>query len=81
MRDPLCNINGNVGEAALGLQRLIPTIPPRMLTLLLRVFGTQAVVDRAFTWYLNQAHPSFAEHESEADQVRRMSSVVTSAGA
>ena len=46
---------------ALRLQRLIPALPPRVLTLALRVFGRQAVVDRAFGWYLDQAHPSFAK--------------------
>jgi len=45
---------------ALGLQRLIPALPPRMLTVLLRAMGGQAIVDRAFGWYLDQAHPSFA---------------------
>jgi len=45
---------------ALGLQRLIPALPPRALTLLLRAIGSQGIVDRAFGWYLDQAHPSFA---------------------
>jgi flavin-dependent dehydrogenase len=45
---------------ALGLQRLIPALPPRLLTLLLRALGRQRAVDRAFGWYLDQAHPSFA---------------------
>jgi flavin-dependent dehydrogenase len=45
---------------ALRLQRLIPALPPRLLTLLLRAMGDQRVVDRAFGWYLDQAHPSFA---------------------
>ncbi len=45
---------------ALRLQWLIPRLPPRALTLLLRAFGRQAIVDRAFGWYLDQAHPSFA---------------------
>jgi hypothetical protein len=42
------------------LQRLIPALPPRMLTLLLALMGVQLLVDRAFGWYLQQAHPSFA---------------------
>ncbi len=46
---------------ALRLQRLIPALPPRVLTLALRAFGRQAIVDRAFGWYLDQAHPSFAQ--------------------
>jgi len=45
---------------ALRLQRLIPALPPRVLTLALRAFGRRRLVDRAFGWYLNQAHPSFA---------------------
>jgi flavin-dependent dehydrogenase len=45
---------------ALGLQRLIPALPPRVLTLLLRALGRQSLVDRSFGWYLDQAHPSFA---------------------
>lgn len=45
---------------ALRLQRLIPALPPRLLTLALRVIGHQRVVDRAFGWYLRQADPSFA---------------------
>ena len=45
---------------ALALQRLVPALPPRLLTLALRAIGAQRVVDRAFGWYLDQAHPSFA---------------------
>jgi flavin-dependent dehydrogenase len=47
------------------LQRLIPALPPPLLSLLLRIVGVQALVDRAFGWYLQQAHPSHgrpAEH-------------------
>src|SRR5829696_6090398 len=43
--------------AALRLQWLIPRLPPRALTLLLRALGRQAIVDRAFRWYLDQARP------------------------
>ncbi len=42
---------------ALALQRLIPALPPRLLTLALRAFGRQALIDRSFGWYLEQAHP------------------------
>jgi flavin-dependent dehydrogenase len=42
---------------ALALQRLIPALPPRLLSLLLRMIGIQPLVDRAFGWYLDQAHP------------------------
>jgi len=47
-------------QIALSLQRLIPALPPRALTLVLRALSPQPLVDRAFGWYLNQAHPSFA---------------------
>jgi len=45
---------------ALALQRLIPALPPRALTALLHALRPQPVIDRAFGWYLDQAHPSFA---------------------
>jgi menaquinone-9 beta-reductase len=45
---------------ALRLQRLVPALPPRVLTAALRLIGTPRLTDRAFTWYLAQAHPSFA---------------------
>ncbi len=46
---------------ALALQRLIPALPPRVLTALLAIIGNQRIVDRAFGWYLDQAAPEFAE--------------------
>jgi flavin-dependent dehydrogenase len=42
---------------ALRLQRAIPRIPPRALTALLNVMGRERPCRRAFTWYLEQAHP------------------------
>jgi len=45
---------------ALLLQRLIPALPPRVLTLLLRAIAPQPLVDRAFGWYLDQAPAGFA---------------------
>jgi flavin-dependent dehydrogenase len=47
---------------ALALQRLVPALPPRALTLALRALGLRGgrLVDRAFGWYLDQAHPGFA---------------------
>ena len=45
---------------ALQLQRLIPALPPRALTALLAVMGRERPCRRAFTWYLEQAHPRFA---------------------
>jgi flavin-dependent dehydrogenase len=45
---------------ALALQRLVPALPPRALALALRALAPQPLVDRAFAWYLDQAHPSYA---------------------
>jgi digeranylgeranylglycerophospholipid reductase len=45
---------------ALGLQRLVPRLPPRALTALLAFMGRERVCRRAFTWYLDQAHPAAA---------------------
>lgn len=45
---------------ALALQRLIPALPPRVLTAVLRVIGRPRLVARSFGWYLRQAPPSFA---------------------
>ena len=43
------------------LQRLVPALPPRLLSFALRVLGRQWLIDRSFGWYLDQAHPSYAE--------------------
>jgi len=45
---------------ALALQRTIPRLPPRALTALLKVTGRERPCRRAFTWYLEQAHPRMA---------------------
>jgi menaquinone-9 beta-reductase len=45
---------------ALGLQRLVPALPPRLLTAALKVIGRERPTRRAFDWYLDQAHPDFA---------------------
>jgi flavin-dependent dehydrogenase len=45
---------------ALALQRIVPALPPRLLTLALGVVGRRRITDRAFGWYLDQAHPNFA---------------------
>jgi flavin-dependent dehydrogenase len=50
---------------ALRLQRVIPALPPRALTALLRVMGRERPCRRAFDWYLAQAHPRFADKRSE----------------
>ena len=47
-------------ELAYRLQCLIPRLPPRVLTLALALVGRRRVCDRAFGWYLEQAHPRFA---------------------
>jgi len=47
-------------EHAYRLQRLIPALPPRLLTALLALMGRRRITRRAFTWYLEQAHPRFA---------------------
>jgi menaquinone-9 beta-reductase len=48
---------------ALRLQWVVPRLPPQALTLLLRGLGRQRLVDRAFGWYLDQAHPSVVVSE------------------
>ena len=45
---------------ALALQRVIPRLPPRVLTALLAVMGRERPCRRAFSWYLTQADPRFA---------------------
>jgi len=35
-----------------------------MLTAALRVMSTQTLIDRVFGWYLDQAHPSFAQRRA-----------------
>jgi flavin-dependent dehydrogenase len=47
-------------ERAYRLQRLIPALPPRALTALLGLMGREHLCRRAFSWYLDQAHPRFA---------------------
>jgi menaquinone-9 beta-reductase len=42
---------------ALALQRALPRIPPKLLTTLLNVMCRERPCRRAFTWYLEQAHP------------------------
>jgi flavin-dependent dehydrogenase len=45
---------------ALRMQRLIPALPPRILTALLAVMGRSRPCRTAFTWYLAIAAPTFA---------------------
>ena len=57
--------------ARLGLlQRLVPALPPRLLALLFKAVSPQPVVDRAFAWYLEQAHPRLAGAPPVADRRR-----------
>jgi menaquinone-9 beta-reductase len=51
---------------ALRLQRLVPALPPRALTALLAVVGRERLCRRAFSWYLEQAHPRFASSPAAA---------------
>ena len=51
---------------ALRLQRLIPALSPKLLTALLAVVGRRRLCDRAFGWYLEQAHPRFAGASARA---------------
>jgi flavin-dependent dehydrogenase len=67
---------------ALRLQRLIPRLPPRLLTACLRAFGRGPLVERAFGWYLAQAPPAYAtaagtqsRTPSHSAPYRRMSSI------
>lgn len=46
---------------ALALQRLIPVLPPWLLTAMLSLIGSQRIIDRVFGWYLNQAAPQFVD--------------------
>jgi len=41
-------------------QRALPRVPPRVLSLVFRALSHPAVVERAFDWYLEQAHPRMA---------------------
>ncbi|HEY0630956.1 MAG TPA: hypothetical protein VGC98_02785 [Thermoleophilaceae bacterium] len=47
-------------EAMLGVQRLVPRVPPRLLAPALRAMGTRRFVDWSFGHYLSIAPPSFA---------------------
>lgn len=50
--------HGRAYRIAFALQRLVPALPPRVLTLVLRVLDRPKRIDRAFGWYLEQAPPS-----------------------
>ncbi|HYP47705.1 MAG TPA: NAD(P)/FAD-dependent oxidoreductase [Thermoleophilaceae bacterium] len=66
---------------ALRLQWLMPRLPPRLLTGVLRALGSrQALVDRSFGWYLDQAHPSFASAAGRRPAPGRGPQAATGAG-
>jgi menaquinone-9 beta-reductase len=71
---------------ALRLQRVIPALPPRVLTVLLRAMGHQRIVDRVFNWYLDQAHPDYAglraqpRYEPDVSRDSRMTSSGAASG-
>ncbi|MGI8579069.1 MAG: NAD(P)/FAD-dependent oxidoreductase [Solirubrobacteraceae bacterium] len=46
------------------LQRIVPSLPPRILTAALAVLGRRRPCRRAFSWYLRQADPAFAAPRS-----------------
>ncbi len=50
----------HVYALALGLQRAIPRLPPRLLTRCLNLMGRERPCRRAFGWYLTVADPKFA---------------------
>ena len=47
-------------------QRLVPRVPPPLLSLALRGMGSQRFLDWSFGHYLKIAHPSFAAGERQA---------------
>jgi flavin-dependent dehydrogenase len=47
-------------DAMLGVQRLVPRVPPRLLAPALRVMSSKRFVDWSFSHYLSIAPPSFA---------------------
>jgi menaquinone-9 beta-reductase len=51
-------------QLALHLQRLIPAVPPRLLTKAIALLGRERPVRRIFSWYLEQAHPRFAASDA-----------------
>jgi len=52
--------HGRAFALALRLQRLIPALPPRLLTRGLAVIGRPRLCRPAFAWYLRLADPAFA---------------------
>lgn len=56
----------------LALQRLLPALPPRLLSALLAVMSRPSLVRRAFGWYLAAVPPSFASSHRVGGGSRRV---------
>lgn len=54
----------------LAFQRLVPKVPPRLLTVAIKVFSAPPLVKLVFGWYLDQAHPRLAAPEPGAERSR-----------
>jgi flavin-dependent dehydrogenase len=72
-------------EWAYALQWLVPRLPPRLLRRALAVVGRERPCRRAFSWYLRQADPSFAQGTSTSLRFglspwRRQASATASSG-
>src|SRR4051794_26516328 len=59
-------------EAMLGVQRLVPRVPPRLLQPALRAMATKRFVDWSFGHYLSIAPPSFAAAGAPPPRARRL---------
>ncbi len=70
-----CHGHAGAFRLARYLQRIIPALPPRILTTGLRVLGRRRFIDRAFGWYLRQADPSFASRRETPPPSERTASV------
>ena len=53
-------------DLTLLLQRILPAIPPRVLSAFLSLMSRPWLIKRAFGWYLAQADPSFASAPQKA---------------
>jgi flavin-dependent dehydrogenase len=58
-------------DAMLGVQRLVPRVPPRLLAPALRAMASKRFVDWAFGHYLSIAPPSFATAGAPRPPLRR----------
>ncbi len=67
-------------EWLLRAQRLIPRVPPRVLSRSLRAMRRQSFVTWAFGHYLEIAHPRFAGDSAHLDRARRKRPVAVAVG-